>query len=91
MSGASWLNWFANPRTHWLKKTMFEILQERYAHNELIVERIGASLLTETDINAFAKLITDVYEAAYLKAVNDHKEQLAKAGLVARIVPDRKS
>ena len=83
----SWMDYFSNPRGHLLKKTMFEILQERYMHNEPIIDRLGVSLLTEGDLNAFLKLVTDVYETAYIKAVDDQREQLAKVGLSAKIVP----
>jgi len=84
---ASWMDYMSNPRGHYLKKTMFEVLQERYAQNEQIIERMGVTLLTESDLAAFMKMVGDIYEMAYLKAVNDHREQLQKAGLVARIVP----
>lgn len=87
---ASWMDYFSNPRGHYLKKTMFEVLKERYAQNEQIIERMGTTLLTESDLNSFIKMIGDVYELAYMKAVNDHREQLQKAGLVARIVPSEK-
>lgn len=88
---ASWLDYFSNPRGHYLKKTMFDVLKERYAQNEQIVDRISVSLLTEADMNAFLKMVGDIYEMAYMKAVNDHREQLQKAGLVARVVPSEKS
>lgn len=88
---ASWMDYMSNPRGHYLKKTMFEVLQERYAQNEQIIERMGVTLLTESDLTAFMKMVGDIYEMAYLKAVNDHREQLQKAGLVARIVPPGKS
>lgn len=82
----SWLDYFSNVRGHYIKKAMFDVLNERYAQNEPIIDRLGATLMTESDIAGFMKLIGDVYEAAYMKAVDDHKEQLQKAGLVARIV-----
>lgn len=87
---ASWMDYMSNPRGHYLKKTMFEVLQERYAQNEQIIERMGVTLLTENDLTAFMKMVGDIYEIAYLKAVNDHREQLQKAGLVARIVSPEK-
>lgn len=66
---------------------MFDLMQEKYPKNEEIIERIGASLTTEKDIKDFLGLVTDLYEMAYLKAVNDHREQLTKLGLVANIKP----
>ncbi|NCA15346.1 MAG: hypothetical protein EBS89_14725 [Proteobacteria bacterium] len=82
---ANWMDYLANPRAHQLKKVMFEFLKERYAVNEQIIERVGASLTTEKDSRDFLKLVTDVYELAYLKAVADHREQLQKMGITARV------
>jgi hypothetical protein len=83
---ANWLDYMSNPRGHYLKRTMFEVLKDRYAKNEQIIERMGVTLLTEGDLESFMKMVGDIYEIAYLKAVDDHKEQLQKAGLVAKIV-----
>lgn len=82
---AGWMDYMMNPRGHQLKKVMFEFLKERYAANEQIVERVGSSLQTESDMKSFLKMITDIYEIAYMKAVNDHREQLQKLGIVAKI------
>ncbi len=84
---ASWLDVMANPKGHALKRVMFQLLQERYTRNEPIVDRLGSALMTESDYQGFMKLLTDVYEAGYMKSVADHSEQLKKAGLVARVVP----
>jgi hypothetical protein len=88
---ASWMDYMNNPRGHYLKKTMFDVLKERYASNEQIIERLGTTIMTEGDLSAFFKMVRDVYETAYLKAVNDHKEQLEKAGITARIVSETRS
>lgn len=82
---ANWMDYMMNPRGHQLKRTMFEVLKERFGHNEQIIERIGASLTTDGDSKSFLKLVTDIYEIAYMKAVNDHHEQLQKLGISARI------
>ena len=81
------MDYFSNPRGHFVKKTMFDVLQERYAQNEQIIERLSIALQTEDDLKAFFKMVGDIYEIGYLKSVNDHKEQLQKAGLIARVVP----
>ena len=81
----NFLDYFASLQGQYVKKISFEILQERYAQNEPILERLSHNM-TESDTKAFVKLLTDVYEIAYLKAVNDHKEQLTKIGLTAKIV-----
>lgn len=86
---ASWMDYISNPRGHYLKQTMYEVLKERYPNNEQIIERIGVSLTTEKDLESFTKLVSDIYEIAYLKSVDDHREQLQKAGLVAKVVPSK--
>lgn len=80
-----WINFFSNPRSHYLKKVMFEVLKERYFQNEPIIERLSVMLMTESDMNQFVKMMVDVYETAYMKAVNDHKEQLSKLGINVKI------
>ena len=82
---ATWMDYMVNPRGHQIKRIMFEFLKERFAANEQIVERIGSSLMTENDMKDFLKMVTDIYEIAYFKAVNDHQEQLKKLGIAARI------
>ena len=79
------MDYMVNPRGHQIKRIMFEFLKERFAANEQIVERIGSSLMTENDMKDFLKMVTDIYEIAYFKAVNDHQEQLKKLGIAARI------
>jgi len=64
---------------------MFEIMQERFQENEQIIERVAVSLATEKDTTDFLKLVADLYESAYMKAVKDHREQLEKIGLVANV------
>lgn len=64
---------------------MFSILQEKYSESEPIIDRLGVSLVTEEDIRGFFKMIANIYETGYMKAVEDHKEQLKQMGLEARI------
>ena len=77
-----------NPKSQHVKKVMFEILKERYGKNENIIERLSAALVTDNDMKDFFNLVTNIYEAAYFKCVEDHKEQLKKAGLAVNVVPE---
>lgn len=86
---SNWMEFMSNPRSHYIKKSMFEVLKERYHQNEQIIDRLSVSLLTEGDCKSFLKMVSDIYEMAYLKSVNDHREQLEKAGLRAKIVPSK--
>ena len=87
----SWMDMMMNPKVHHVKKTMFDVLKERYAQNENVIERIAAAMVTEADLKSFFQLVTDIYESAYLKSVADHREQLGKMGLKATIVAETKS
>ncbi len=80
------MNWFGQNTSYQVKKVMFDLIPERYQKNESIIERLGAVLVTESDVKSFFKLIADVYESGYLKSVNDNKEQLKKLGLNVRVV-----
>ena len=64
---------------------MFEILKEKYPKHEILLERIGSALQTDKDLKEFFSLIIDVYEVGFMKAVDEHKEQLQKLGLGVKI------
>lgn len=81
------MNWFNQAgNSYQVKKAIFNLVPEKYHKNEAIIERLGALLITDSDVKSFFSLLADVYETGYLKSVNDHKEQLNKIGLKARIV-----
>ena len=81
----NWMEYLSNPKLNYLKQSMFSVLQEKYGESEPIIDRLGLSLVTEDDIRGFFKMIVNVYETGYMKAVEDHKEQLKQMGLEARI------
>ncbi len=83
----NWMEAMMNPHSTALKKTTQQILAERYPKHTKVMDRISHVLVTEEDVRGFISILTDVYEIAYLKAIEDHRKELAKAGLVARIVP----
>jgi hypothetical protein len=66
---------------------MFEVLKDKYPPHDQIIERVSSALVTDGDIQAFYKMVTDIYEVAYMKSVADHAEQLRRAGMVAKVVP----
>jgi|LakMenEpi03Aug12_release.lakeMendotaPanAssembly.Ray.scaffolds.fasta_scaffold16801_13 hypothetical protein len=82
---SNWLNFLSNPRSHYIKKSMFEILKERYGKHEQILERLSSHLIVEKDLKDFLAMIIDVYEIGFFKAVEDQKEQLKKLGLGVKI------
>lgn len=87
-----WMQFLSNPKANYVQKSMFELLKERYTKHEDIIERVAVSLLTDKDIQHFLQLQLELYEIGYLRAVEDHREQLEKMGIKASVVhPDQKS
>lgn len=63
-----------------------DILKDKYGPHDNIVERISTALNTDRDLEEFGKLIMQVYETAYCKAVKDYKEQAEKLGIKVNVV-----
>ena len=66
---------------------MFDILKERYAKSQAFIDRLTSTMTTPADIESIGILVSDIYEIAYLKAVQDHKDALMERGLKATIRP----
>ena len=74
-----------NPNARLLAKPIFELLGNRYTRNQKTIERVALSLQTHDDVQAFLKLLVDIYEAGYLRAVEEHREKLEKLGYDVRV------
>ncbi len=83
------MNQFNNLNGNYIKKVMFDLIKEKYYKNEQIIDRLGTMLANDSDMKSFFTLVTDVYETAYMKSVQDHKEQLTQLGLTATIVAEK--
>jgi hypothetical protein len=84
-SNEGWFNLMSNPRGHMLKKTMFEILKERYPKHEQIIDRVSHSLATDKDIKDFVSMMVEIYEVGFVRAVDEHREKLSKLGFEVKI------
>lgn len=80
-------NFLQNPLAFGLKRHFYEILQEKYIPNEQIIEWMAANTLTENQYEEIGKLVSNLYEAGYMKAVEDHKAQLESMGVRAYVRP----
>lgn len=81
-----------NPYQRSAQKYLFDIIGERYVKNSDIIQRMTNSLVTEADLQNFGKLIVDIYEAGFLRATDEYKENLRKLGYNVDIVkPSQKA
>jgi hypothetical protein len=77
----AWFDFLQNPKSIAVKKFMAQILESRYTSYDDLLSRLTTELVTDNDINTFAKLVNDIYEIGYKKAVEDYKEQLSRFGI----------
>jgi hypothetical protein len=83
------MNPFAsNPHSIAIKRYLFEVLKERYGRNEKYIDRMAAATLVQEDYEALGSLVVDIFEAGFLRAVDQYKEQMSKMGLKVDVVPD---
>lgn len=84
-SNSNFNHFMMNPKAFMIKKWLAPILNERFAHNQSILERLSTVLATDQDVKDFGNLVTDIYDAAYRKAVEDYRKQLEELGLKVTI------
>lgn len=75
------MNYMVNPRLFTLRKWIAGILKDKYPQHDAIIERISVALVTQNDLEAFGKMIGELYHLGYLKAVDDYRKQLEKHGV----------
>ncbi len=82
------MRYMSNPKAFTLRKWFYDLLKLNYAAHDTIIERVSTSLTTEKDLEDFSKLIGQVFESGYRKAVDDYKKQIEDLGLnIKFIVP----
>ncbi len=77
----NWSQFMQNPKSMALKAFMQQALQNGYPAYEDVMSRIAVVLVTDNDLALFAKMINEIYESGYAKAVSDYKDQLNKMGI----------
>lgn len=87
---SNFIRYMSNPRSFTLKKWFYDLLKLDYVAHDIIIERVSTALTTEKDLEDFGKLIGQVYETGYRKAVDDYRSQIENMGLkVNMVVPDQ--
>ena len=70
-----------NPYVYTLKKYIFEMLQENYPKYEEVLTRCTTTLTTKQDVEQFAQLAAQLYEAGFKRCLEEHKQKLAELGI----------
>jgi len=81
----------SNPKAFTIRKWLLELMESRYTPFENLVERVGASLVTDQDLKEFGQLVASIYECGYLRAMNQCKNQLDELGIKVKVVPANQS
>lgn len=85
MKGPSLTDMLQNPKGLAMKRYMATILGQKYLEYEDLINRSTFYLVTDKDMALFGKMISDIYELGYMKAVDDYREQLQKIGVKVNI------
>jgi hypothetical protein len=87
----NWFEYIRNPHSYTVKKYLFEVMgAERYVKHDKYLDRIVSHMLTQDDVDSFGKLIVDIFEAGFMKAFNESREQFKKLGYNVGIKPEEK-
>lgn len=84
------MNMMQNSSLIAIKQFMFKLLEKNYAEFDDVITRATHNLVTEGDMNSFAKLMNKIYELGYQKAINDYKSELSKMNIVVNYKKDLK-
>ncbi|RDJ35484.1 MAG: hypothetical protein DWQ19_11755 [Crenarchaeota archaeon] len=82
----SWFNALSNPFQQSVKKFIYELIgPERYINHDPIVGLLAKNVSTAEEYEQLGKFIAEVYEAGYMRAVEEHDKELKKLGLKTTI------
>jgi hypothetical protein len=88
----NWMNYVSNPIGHAVRKFVYEILgAERYSPHEQIIEQLTRSIFNDSDYENFGKLVAEIYEAGFMRAVDEQKEELTRLGLKVTLKTTQKT
>lgn len=81
------MKYLSNPKSYTMKRWFYDLLGIDYASHDTIIERVAVSLTTQQDLEDFGKLIGQVFEKGYRKAIEDYGKEAEKLGLRIKVVP----
>ena len=82
MANKDFSNYFSNPMAHGLKKFIHDLLGvEKFVQHQPSVEQISRIVYNQSDYEGIGKLFAKVYEAGFMRAVEEQKSELTRLGL----------
>lgn len=77
----NWMDALSNPIGNAVKKFIVQLLGAKCNPHERIVDQISRAVYNEKDYEDFGKFIAEVYEAGYMRAIDEHTAELTRLGL----------
>ncbi len=89
---SDWSQLMQNPKATVLKKFLAQIIPDKLHTYDDLMTRLGATLVTDSDIRIFADLLNDVLVSGYLRALEDYRNEFKRLGLNTSLsLPNQKN
>lgn len=80
-----WMAYMRNPHAWTIKKYIHDILKDKFWAHEKFVDRMATWFQTKDDLESFGKLMVELYESGFLRAVDQYSEQMKSLGYKVNI------
>lgn len=87
--GSNFIKYMSNPKAFTLKKWFYDMLGMDYTSHDAIIERVAVALTTDKDLTDFGKLISQVFEKGFKRAIDEYSKEAERIGLKVTIVPPK--
>jgi hypothetical protein len=85
-NASNFVKYASNPKAFTLKKWFYDLLKMNYSSHDAIIERVATSLTTDKDLEDFGKLVGQIFEMGFRKAIDEYAKEAEKMGLKVTIV-----
>lgn len=83
-------NDLSNPYSLAIQKYLHQILGNRYAKYHELMQRMTHNVVTTKDATDYGQMLVEIYEVAYMKAVEDYRKTVEAHGFKIGIIPSTK-